>query len=98
MHVDVNKMILYSLFALEIVTVEKNQPATIQNANKSVRDALKFSKSRSEVPNSSVQQASFSPMIAVLMPSRGVASNEAEEAVATSLFCARTRAHIGDII
>ena len=29
---------------------------------------------------------------------RGVASNEAEEAVASSLFCARTRAHIGDII
>ena len=29
--------------------------------------------------------------------SRGVASNEAEEAVASSLFCARTRARIGDI-
>ena len=29
---------------------------------------------------------------------RGVASNEAEEAVASSLFCARTRARIGDII
>ena len=29
---------------------------------------------------------------------RGVASNEAEEAVASSLFCARTRARIDDII
>ena len=28
---------------------------------------------------------------------KGVASNEAEEAVASSLFCARTRARIGDI-
>ena len=32
------------------------------------------------------------------MCSRGVASNEAEEAVASSLFCARTRTHIGDIV
>ena len=68
MHVNVNEMILYSLFALEIVAVEKNQPSTIQNANKSVRDAMKFSKSRSAVQNSSVQQASFSSTIAVLMP------------------------------
>ena len=30
--------------------------------------------------------------------SRGVASNEAEEAVASSLFCARTCTRIGDII
>ena len=29
---------------------------------------------------------------------RGIASNEAEEAVASSLFCARTRTHIGNII
>ena len=29
---------------------------------------------------------------------RGVASNEAEEAVAFSIFCARARARIGDII
>ena len=28
---------------------------------------------------------------------RGVASNEAEEAVASSLFCVRTRARIGDV-
>ena len=30
--------------------------------------------------------------------SRGIASNETEEAVASSLFCARTCARIGDII
>ena len=29
---------------------------------------------------------------------RGVASNEAEEAVASSLFCVRTRARIGDVL
>ena len=32
------------------------------------------------------------------LKSRGVASNEAEEAVPSSLFCARTRTRIGDII
>ena len=42
--------------------VEKNQPATIRNANEPVRYALNLSKSRSAVLNPSVQQASFSPM------------------------------------
>ena len=36
-----------------MVAVEKNQPATIQNANKPIRDALKLLKL-------TVQQASFS--------------------------------------
>ena len=44
-----------------MVTVEKNQPASIQNANEPVRDALELSKSRSAVLNPYVQQASFSP-------------------------------------
>ena len=47
--------------------VEKNEPATIQNGHELVRDALKLLKSRSAVLNPSVQQASFSPMAAVLI-------------------------------
>ena len=43
-----------------MVAVEKNQPATIQNGNKPIRDAWKLSKSRSAVLNPFVQQASFS--------------------------------------
>ena len=40
-------MILYSLSALEMVAVESNQPATLQNVNKHIRGALKLSKSTS---------------------------------------------------
>ena len=59
------RTVLYSLSALKIVTVE----IACYYTNESVRDAPKLSKLRSAVPNSSVQQASFYPMIAVLMPS-----------------------------
>ena len=64
----VNEMVLYSLSALKIVTVEIEESACYYT-NESVRDAPKLSKLRLAVPNSSVQQASFYPMIAVLMPS-----------------------------
>ena len=50
-----------------VVAVEKNLPATIQNANKFVKGALKLLKSRSAVLNPSVQQASFLPMAALLI-------------------------------
>ena len=40
---------------------------TCTNANKPVRDAPELLKSRSAVLNPSIQQASFSPMVAVLM-------------------------------
>ena len=64
---SVNEMVLYSLSALLMIPVEKNQPATIQNANESIRDALKLSKSRSAGLNPSVQQASFLAKVAVLL-------------------------------
>ena len=62
------RMVLYSLSALKIVTVEIEESACYYT-NESVRDAPKLSKLRSAVPNFSVQQASFYPMIAVLTPS-----------------------------
>ena len=37
-------------------------------------------------------------ILAIYVMSRGVASNEAEEAVASSLFCVRTRRSIGDVL
>ena len=46
MSTHVNEMVLYSLSALQMVAVKKNQPTTIQNTNKSVRDTPKLSKSR----------------------------------------------------
>ena len=42
----VNEMVPYSLSALEMVAVENNQPATLQNANKHIRDAFKVNISR----------------------------------------------------
>ena len=45
----------------------KNQPATIQIANKPIRDTPKLSKSKSAVLNPAIQQASFSPVMAVLI-------------------------------
>ena len=55
-------MVLYRVcFALQMVAVEKNQPATIQNANEAVRDVPKLSEWRSAVLNPFVQQGSFSP-------------------------------------
>ena len=45
----------------------KNQPATIQIANKPTRDTPKLSKSKSAVLNPAIQQASFSPMAAGLI-------------------------------
>ena len=47
----VNEMVLYSLSALKMVTVKKRKPATIQNTNESIRDALKLLKLRSAVLN-----------------------------------------------
>ena len=47
-----------------MVAVEKDQPATIQNANEPVRDVPKLSEWRSAVLNPFVQQASFSPTVA----------------------------------
>ena len=41
----------------------KNQPATIQIANKPIRDTLKLLKSKSAVLNLAIQQASFSVLI-----------------------------------
>ena len=62
-----------------MVAVEKNQPASIQNANETIRDALKLLKSRSAMLNPSVQQvivaqaSSFSVVFSVCMS--GVAIN-----------------------
>ena len=38
-----NEMVLYSLSALYMVAVKKNQPATVQNTNEPVRDGSKMS-------------------------------------------------------
>ena len=38
-----NMMVLYSLSALQMVAVKKNQPPTVQNANETVRDGSKMS-------------------------------------------------------
>ena len=38
-----NEMVLYSPSALQMVAVKKNQPLTVQNTNKTIRDAPNMS-------------------------------------------------------
>ena len=50
-----------------MLTVEKNQSATVQNADEPIRDAPELSKPKSAVLNPSVQQGSFLPTVVVLI-------------------------------
>ena len=60
-------MAVYNLSALWMVTVKNDQPATMQNANKAVRDAPKLPKSRPAVLNLYVRQAGFLLMVTDLI-------------------------------